>query len=318
MNDNAPEFLSPKVATVMENTHLGTSVFRVVAVDDDEARNKLVGYSLGPVPGNVFILEPVDGILRVNGDLDREKVPEYKLKVTATDQGVPPMSTTSELVIKVGDENDNSPQFTEKQYVKEIYENIKIGTSLMSVSASDADEDINADVRYSITSGDDNRDFYIDSKIGDISVNKRLDYERKQKYSLTVQARDLGETPRTDTAMVNITIKDINDNAPVFVDSPFKAYVQEHATSLPVHVVKVTAHDADSAQYGPLSYNIHEVLGGSQSLFQVDSASGEIKVHSVLNREERAYYEVIVRAHDSGQYPDFTLDTYILTIMKFL
>lgn len=100
------------------------------------------------------------------------------------------------------------------------------------VSAMDRDEGANGRVRYSIAMGDDNRDFTISEDGGVIRVAKNLNFERKFCYHLTIRSEDcaaeVGETPRSDTTQVTITVLDINDNAPVFLDSPYLAHVMEN------------------------------------------------------------------------------------------
>lgn len=96
----------------------------------------------------------------------------------------------------------------------------------------DRDEGANGRVRYGIAMGDDNRDFTISEDGGVIRVAKNLNFERKSRYYLTIRGEDcaseVGETPRGDTAQVTITVLDINDNAPVFLDSPYLAHVMEN------------------------------------------------------------------------------------------
>ena len=101
------------------------------------------------------------------------------------------------------------------------------------MSATDRDEGANGRVRYSIAAGDDNRDFTISEDGGAIRVAKNLNYERKSRYRLQVQAEDcafeLGAAEvRSDTAEVVINVLDINDNAPIFLDSPYLAHVMEN------------------------------------------------------------------------------------------
>lgn len=102
----------------------------------------------------------------------------------------------------------------------------------LQVFAMDRDEGANGRVRYSIALGDDNRDFTISEDTGVIRVAKNLNFERKSRYHLTIRGEDcaseVGETPRGDTAQVTITVLDINDNAPVFLDSPYLAHVMEN------------------------------------------------------------------------------------------
>lgn len=92
---------------------------------------------------------------------------------------------------------------------------------------------MNGRVRYSITSGDTNRDFSIAEDTGVVRVAKNLNYERKSRYVLVVRAEDCagdisGDAVRSDTAEISISVSDINDNPPTFLDSPYLAYVMEN------------------------------------------------------------------------------------------
>lgn len=64
---------------------------------------------------------------------------------------------------------------------------------------------------------------------GVVSVLDPLDYERAHNYQLTVQATDGGEPPLSNHATVNVTITDINDNAPIFLQNSYSAIVNEAA-----------------------------------------------------------------------------------------
>lgn len=82
---------------------------------------------------------------------------------------------------------------------------------ILQVSAFDLDEGLNSQVRYSIIAGDPNQDFFIGDDSGILRVARGLNYERKRAYTITVQAEDMGEESRYDTATVSITILDVND-----------------------------------------------------------------------------------------------------------
>ena len=89
-----------------------------------------------------------------------------------------------------------------------------VGSKLLTVTATDLDTGLNGDIRYIIRSGDPNEDLWLDSHRGDLYVQRRLDYERKNQYELEVVAQDLGNPQGADTASVTLTITDVNDNAP--------------------------------------------------------------------------------------------------------
>lgn len=114
INDNAPQFTQRQYSTnVWEGNNKGTFVFQVHAFDADFGLNAKVLYHI--VDGNhdnAFIIEPAfSGILKTNIVLDREIRDSYRLKVIATDEGIPQMTGTSTVLINIIDINDNQPTF---------------------------------------------------------------------------------------------------------------------------------------------------------------------------------------------------------------
>lgn len=233
VNDQSPEFVSPNTTSIVENSPANAVVAAVKAIDRDEGRNGYVEYSLES-DDQPFTLGSIDGVLRVAGPLDREQRSNYTLRVTARDRGEPSRSTIQNLVVSILDENDNSPVFDPRHYSANVAENASIGASVLQVSSSDRDEGPYGRVRYSIASGDENRDFTISEDGGTLRVAKNLNYERKPRYRLQVRAEDCAReldesaSPRVDHAEVVINLLDINDNAPVFLDTPYLAHVMEN------------------------------------------------------------------------------------------
>ena len=63
------------------------------------------------------------------------------IQVTATDGGTPARSATASVVVVVQDVNDNDPVFSPAQYDVELAEDEPPGTPVVTVTATDADED---------------------------------------------------------------------------------------------------------------------------------------------------------------------------------
>ncbi|XP_061163889.1 protocadherin Fat 4-like [Saccostrea echinata] len=299
INDNAPEFVTPPQIWVKENATLGSVVYTVRAVDIDEGVNANVMYSLVSHP--VFQISPSTGEITLQSPLNRELIQNYTLQVTATDQGTESQSTTQKLQILVEDVNDNPPVFFPSSYRHDIQEDVQIGTTLLRVTATDADTGLNGVVRFFIIRGDNNADFSMDPSNGVLRVQKNLDYERVNRYTLTVQAEDMGVNPRYSVATVTIDINDVNDFQPVFQNSPFYALVRENmADSPPVPVITVSALDLDSSPNSQLTYALREGDKGVTSIFQINSTSGVVTCSQTLDREQVPQYKILVVAIDSG------------------
>lgn len=113
-NDNAPRFTQQQYsAAVWEGNNKGTFVMQVAAFDSDQGSNSRLLYHI--VDGNhdnAFIIEPAfSGIVKTNIVLDREIRDVYRLKVIATDEGVPQMTGTATIRVHIVDVNDNKPTF---------------------------------------------------------------------------------------------------------------------------------------------------------------------------------------------------------------
>lgn len=300
VNDYVPVVTSPAVIGVRENTPFNTIVHAITVRDLDEGVNSQVEFSIiSKSGGTPFTCGTSDGKLRVNTDLDRESVQNYTVMITVRDLGSPSLSVTQNLLLKIEDENDHSPVFSPEFYDKEVREDVDIGTTLLQVSAMDIDIGLNGIVKFFVILGDNNSDFSLDQSSGVLRVQKSLDYERVTNYNLVIQAEDSGDDMRVSTATVSITVLDVNDNDPMFLDSPYIGFVRENMDSLPVHVLSVSAHDEDSPPFNQLSYAIRE---GDQNLFNMSSTTGEIMVLKRLDREMKSEYVLTVVATDSGRY----------------
>ncbi|KAM4018579.1 cadherin-1-like isoform 3-T3 [Anomaloglossus baeobatrachus] len=135
-------------------------------------------------PIGVFTIDRTSGWLMVTRSLDREKIAEYKVTTFSISESGQTLEGPMEIVIKVVDQNDNKPVFTQEYYDGGVKEDALPGTAVVKVSATDADESETANgiVGYSITDqtpGVPNSEmFRIDPESGLISLDKPgLSYE---------------------------------------------------------------------------------------------------------------------------------------------
>lgn len=138
-----------------------------------------------------------------------------------------------------------------------------------------------------------------------VRVAKNLNFERKSLYAITVRAEDCaGDTEngevRFDTARLSITITDINDNPPTFLDSPYLAYVMENV--IPPnngYVITVRAYDADTPPFNSqVRYFLKE---GDTDFFKINASTGEISLLRALDREMQEEYILTLVAMDTGK-----------------
>ncbi|KAM4017478.1 cadherin-1-like [Anomaloglossus baeobatrachus] len=171
-------------------------------------------------PIGVFTMERTTGWIMVTRTLDRENIAEYKVNLFAISESGQTLEGPMEIVIKVTDQNDNRPVFTQEYYDSSVKEDALPGTAVVKVLATDADDSEttnNGIVQYSITDqtpGVPNSEmFRIDPKSGLISLDKPgLSHEKNQKYVLTVSATDQEGFGLSTTSKVSISVLPAKEN----------------------------------------------------------------------------------------------------------
>ncbi|KAI2650841.1 Cadherin EGF LAG seven-pass G-type receptor 2 [Labeo rohita] len=302
-NDHDPVFEQQDYKeSVRENLEIGYEVLTVRATDGDAPVNGNILYHLLNNNGtnDVFEIDSRSGVIRTRGLVDRETVESYILLVEANDQGRDPgpRSATATVHIIVEDDNDNAPQFSEKRYIVQVPEDLTPNTEILQVTATDQDRGNNAVVHFSIMSGNTRGQFYIDAQTGKLDLVSQLDYEMNKEYTLRIRAQDGGRPPLSNiSGLVTVQVLDINDNAPIFVSTPFQATVLEN---VPVgySVIHIQAVDADAGDNSRLEYRLTETTPNFP--FTINNSTGWIVVASELDRESVDFYSFGVEARDHG------------------
>ncbi|KAM9377349.1 protocadherin-11 X-linked isoform 1-T1 [Pholidichthys leucotaenia] len=305
INDNVPSIDTRYIINLVngtvllsENAPLNTKIALITVTDKDaDLYGKVACYTDHDVP---FRLKPVFNdqfLLETAAPLDYETTREYAIKIVASDRGAPPLNTSAMVLIKIKDENDNAPIFPQPEIQLSIPENNDPSTQLIKISATDADSGRNAEIIYTL--GPDAPDgFNIDRRSGILSVGKRLDREKQERYDFTVIARDNGSTSLQSNVTVRLIVQDLNDNSPAFTHPEYNFYVPEN---LPLYgtVGLITVTDADAGDNAVITLSI---LNGKDN-FIIDPQTGVIKPNITFDREQQSSYSFMVKAMDGGHPP---------------
>ncbi|ELT95736.1 hypothetical protein CAPTEDRAFT_182594 [Capitella teleta] len=306
-NDNKPQFSqSSYTVDVREDVDIagGPVILEVKATDADAGDNGLVRYSI--TGGNIqdtFYINDISGELSLRKPLDYERMNSYRLNVRAQDSGSPHRSNSTTVLVRVIDVNDNSPRFYTSLYQEAVLENVAVGYTIMRVQAYDSDSGLNSALVYSIHDAIDDLPIEIDTQTGALTTVKELDREKHERFSFRVEARDQGDPVRSANAGVEINIRDVNDNNPIFKPKVYSEIVSEEAM-LGSPVVYVTASDADADEHSRVTYSI--TSGNDMNAFNIISQMGQglITVARPLNFKEKSRYILTVTASDPGNLVD--------------
>ncbi|KAK1135246.1 hypothetical protein K0M31_008017 [Melipona bicolor] len=349
-NDNNPRFRRPFYRrSVTENSKNGVNIANIVA--DDADKNRSITYSLESPRelADLVHLDSETGEMVVASKIDREQYSWLNLTVRATDSGIPPRSSLSEVYVQVLDENDNNPYFVTDIGNLTVMENAKIGTEVTIIQARDPDSGDYGKITYLldrvssqasvfsivplshhvrielfikfmensrfVTQGT----FAIHPETGALTVADLIDWEDKQNYVLVIEAWDnyqfgytAGES-RNAFKQIQVTVTDVNDNPPKMdVPSTCVTISEFHDVKDLIFGIKVKDADDPTTPNGRVKIRI---LSGNQlGLFileQTDHWTANIRAaHSLRGRFGN--YSLHLEARDLGS-PTNT-DTAVLNI----
>lgn len=294
VNDNRPRFVSPPAA------HVDTSKFimNVKAEDLDQGVNGMVTYNFIPSSqqNNLFFLNSNTGQLDKIVPLSDNKL-FYKRFIRAVDGGSPPLDDQTEITLfKTG---NSGPLFTNTTFYGSITENSAAGLTIVRVNARYTNSQSNAKIKYYLTSDNSKGALSVNEGTGEVVTKQQIDRESLGTVlKLIVYAVDMeGPTPRTSSANVDITVRDVNDNIPEFSDNHYTVQVDEDVSNGST-IITLTAKDTDEGENARITYSISG--GNHRNMFVIDSQSGKITNVKQFDREMLSVYTINVTVRDHG------------------
>ncbi|XP_077471652.1 cadherin-6-like isoform X2 [Stigmatopora argus] len=283
---------------------------------DEDHGDGLVKYVLsGEGAGTIFIIDEGNGDLHATRRLDREKKAFYILEATVVDKITgQTLEPRTEFVVKLHDVNDNEPRFDREFYSGAVPERSLLGTSVIRVTATDADDDMygnSAKLAYSLREGQPY--FSVDANTGVIRTAlgpADLDREQRENFQVVIEAKDMAghRGGLTGTAVVNISLTDVNDNLPRFAQRVFRWRVSE-GSKVGAEVGRIKATDRDVGRNADMDFAV--VGGDGADAFAVfadqHTQEGVIVVSKPLDYERKRSYAVEIQVGNVQEDARFTL-----------
>ncbi|XP_064581305.1 protocadherin gamma-B5-like isoform X7 [Zonotrichia leucophrys gambelii] len=303
-NDNPPVF-TKEIYTVrlMENLPEGSLAFQVKATDNDEGTNAEITYSFSDIAKNIrqlFSLDPRTGEVKVTGPLDYEERKYYEVSVEGKDGGG--LTAHTKVHIDIIDVNDYAPTLSFLPILNPIPEDSVPSTVVAVINVRDRDSGENGEVSCKM---DGSLPFRLETSSENtykLIIASALDREKVSAYNITITVTDRGSPPLSSRAELVLEVSDVNDNAPVFEEAAYSAYVAENNAAGAL-VLRVQARDADAGANGRVSYWLaggSAGAAGAAPLVSVEARSGALYAQRSLDYEQCREFTVAVRAQDGG------------------
>lgn len=340
VNNHSPVFKRTWYSfDLQEGEYFDQSIDQLEASDEDYGQNANITYEIQDARNIPFKISPRSGVLKANGDLDRETKAQYEFVVVAIDNGQPKrLSGSVEVEINVLDVNDNAPEFIgyddlqikvedtserldmvgRKMLTDENLNKIESikkmpvykayldrstvpGTFVRQITAIDKDYAGNGNglVMYSLQHHKLPHSFEIDSRDGIINTIARFSqYNGYEHINLTIIASDLGNPSKSSMALLVVNLQGpdvINvEVPPLFKHRYYELEVKEN-NMFPSEIIQINVtseHFKEQFRWTIVIEDDDYV----QDTFQIDAKSGKLYVLKQLDREEKDFYSVKLRA----------------------
>uniref|UniRef100_A0A3Q3FZA3 Protocadherin 1 gamma 22 n=1 Tax=Kryptolebias marmoratus TaxID=37003 RepID=A0A3Q3FZA3_KRYMA len=320
-NDHSPNFIAKeKIVKIAELVNPGARFPLESAQDPDVGTNSVRTYLISKNEHfKLTVKNHKDGRkipeLVLERALDREKLPVHNLILTAVDGGDPVRSGTSEITVIVLDNNDNAPQFEKQLYEANLSECATIGTEIVQVKATDADEGLNGEIEYLFA--EQTTDliltfFDINRSTGIIVVKNNLDHETTSLHRFDVTAKDKGNPEMDGHCSVEIKIVDINDNIPEIIVTSLTTPIPEDS-AIGTVIAIISAKDPDSGDNGKVTLTM-----SPKSPFRLNPSISKhysLVTNGPLDREKNSHY--IVELLDVNDNPPvFSQLSYVVYVKE--
>ncbi|XP_075213856.1 cadherin 99C [Lycorma delicatula] len=295
----------------------------------------------------IFILNGKKLQLLAPLDRDKDNLSHIVFQLTCTVKSTNKKRTIP-VIVRVSDVNDNSPEFVNTPYETTVSELTPVGTTVFQgLRAIDADAGVNGLVDYSVIPGDgkglglgadrvnvaDGAGFFSINfpHQGQVTVNRSLDYERTQRYLLTVVATDRARNQSerfSTTTTLTINVKDDDDQDPSFIyqgcvlldgsciNPEYHATVSSGVLAgiLAISPEKIQAVDMDSIN-APISYSF---LSGSPSsfreYFEINPSTGAVRQIKPVDTTVAKKFEIVVKAEEVSEAKRFATAKLFITV----
>ncbi|XP_053722049.1 cadherin-15-like [Synchiropus splendidus] len=320
------DWIIPQIKVLENSKHVPEHLVQVKSdkIVQGKGLYKLEGPGIDQEPKNLFEIDEKNGVIWSKQPLDREKYQNFTLKVYALSPSGELLETPTTIEIVVVDMNDNRPAFTQKEFSGSVPELSVPGTSVMTVSATDADDpnSYHASLSYSIISQESIPDnamkktmFGINNSTGVIYTRDvGLEREVVKAFRLGLRVADMAGDGLTSEAVAVIHVIDINNYAPKIIPSMYHMTAVENREVAELGRVNVTDGDEPGTGNWEAKFFISNDPRGYFAIrTDAETNQGILSVVKPLDFEAQKEHKLTLRVENinplSSKAPNFPVST---------
>ncbi|XP_077402634.1 protocadherin Fat 3 isoform X3 [Vanacampus margaritifer] len=292
-------------ATIRENTRNVSVLTMVNAVG--QRLNEPLRFTLLN-PGGLFAVRPTCGaLLTVGVPFDREERDSYELVMEVRREEEVLKVARVTVRVQVEDDNDNAPEFVNLPYYATVRVEAEPGSSIFTVTATDRDLGVNAQVTYRLK--ELHRNFQVNPVTGELTLKRAFEADLSNgEFKVVVVASDAGAPCLSSEVELPVSV--LNEAMPLF-DKPFYGVTVPEDVAVSTSLLSV---NASSPTGQPIIFTL---AGGDPSLqFDIGFDTGIISVLYPLDYETAPYYRLTARATDTltGARSEVDVDVVVLDV----
>ncbi|XP_060558452.1 protocadherin Fat 4-like, partial [Ruditapes philippinarum] len=296
----------PATKYVMENTPVGTSLFKVIYTDENPTDTfTMANVSPGSDDVNTYFqFDATTGIISIKEapDYERPFTDNVTMSISINDGTLAQHNTVIGTITFVVENVNEGITLSITNTALTADETNTRGTAFTpnpGISATDIDAGDN--MYFTMDCGDDSKYFYLDTATNEVKFAREYDMDSGLSGTATCNVTVRDEAGMSDSGLITLTINNVNDHVPKF---PHHIYVFFVSTTTPffTEIADMAATDLDSDAFGStngvLTYSFSPA-SPTGDYFQMNAA-GVLFVRDVTSYTGNTYVFEIIAADSGG------------------
>ncbi|XP_039657855.1 cadherin-like protein 26 isoform X3 [Perca fluviatilis] len=264
-----------------------------------------------PIDG-FFSIDGNTGVVSVHKRIDREEIDLFKITFDILSK-----TTLREIDkrlafdVQVKDINDNAPAFIDLPLKVDVKENTEEGYLPVQLKVMDRDQPNTPNSMFTIrvvkqTPAEPKIDLErMNDGMAQLTFTGCFDYDKVQKYEVTVEAKDQGNPSRSSTAVITLNVVDSNSHPPTFKEKKYQGEVLE--STIKDDILRIAVDDKDTPKTPGWRAKYYFIDGNKEENYKIetDPTTNEGILSVIKGKDYETTTKTILRIGVENEEPLF-------------